>query len=231
MRTLEIINWKRIALSICPDRMNELLLKFLSLDKEYRQLGIPSPIDSVTRAAETSCQHIGKSRQKTISPDRIEEEIETAEHRIFSVVWGTFPRSLKWCASARTWLSHRGQGLHHQHKMTVHSYHMIIVTLAHWKRLCLEIQIQQYLEFLGNMETYSLRYKYPAAIFLRICRMNWKTIEAAFLWIHGEMATIRGGNTQHMWLNEIKTIKVANILEIYGIYILWMKTGWYEWNK
>ena len=56
--------------------VDELLLKFRSLDKECRQLGIYSPIDSVTGRLKRPASILEKAGRKQISPDRIEEEIE-----------------------------------------------------------------------------------------------------------------------------------------------------------
>lgn len=98
---MEIINWKELLYPYAQT-VDELLLKFRSLDKECRQLGIYSPIDSVTGRLKRPASILEKAGRKQISPDRIEEEIEDiAGIRTFVSLWRTFPRSLKWCASAK----------------------------------------------------------------------------------------------------------------------------------
>ena len=72
---MEIINWKELLYPYAQT-VDELLLKFRSLDKECRQLGIYSPIDSVTGRLKRPASILEKAGRKQISPDRIEEEIE-----------------------------------------------------------------------------------------------------------------------------------------------------------
>ena len=65
--------------------VDELLLKFRSLDKECRQLGIYSPIDSVTGRLKRPASILEKAGRKQISPDRIEEEISDIAFFIVSL--------------------------------------------------------------------------------------------------------------------------------------------------
>ena len=70
-----IINWKELLYPY-EQAVEELLLKFRSLEKECRRLGMYSPIDSVSGRLKRPASILDKAGKKQIPPDKIEEKIE-----------------------------------------------------------------------------------------------------------------------------------------------------------
>ena len=71
----EIINWKELLYPY-EQTVDELMLKFNYIRKEYLRLGLYSPIESVEGRVKSAASIIEKVSRKGISRDKIEEEVE-----------------------------------------------------------------------------------------------------------------------------------------------------------
>ena len=199
--------------------VDELLLKFRSLDKECRQLGIYSPIDSVTGRLKRPASILEKAGRKQISPDRIEEEIEDiAGIRILCQFVEDIPKVIEMVRKRKdmTVIEERDY-ITNTKPSGYRSYHMII----------------RYPLFtaLGEKTVHSLRYKYSGNIPQELQDRLKNCAEAAFH-LDTEMATIREEITNAQRLNEIKNNLVANILEnIQNLYFVAKLDDMNEINK
>lgn len=150
--------------------VDELLLKFRSLDKECRQLGIYSPIDSVTGRLKRPASILEKAGRKQISPDRIEEEIEDiAGIRILCQFVEDIPKVIEMVRKRKdmTVIEERDY-ITNTKPSGYRSYHMIIryplFTALGEKTVPAEIQIRtNAMNFWATAE-HSLRYKYSGNI-------------------------------------------------------------------
>ncbi|KAF5072599.1 GTP pyrophosphokinase [Anaerotignum sp.] len=214
---VEIVNWKELLYPY-EQAVDELLLKFRCLDKECRQLGIYSPIDSVTGRLKKPASILEKAGKKQIPPEKIEEKIEDIVgirilcqfvEDIEKVVTMVHSRKDMTVLEERDYITNTKPSGYR-------SYHMIIryplSTALGPKEVLAEIQIRtNAMNFWATAE-HSLRYKYSGNIpenlqhRLRICA------EAAFH-LDREMSTIREEITNAQRLNEIKGNLVTNILD------------------
>ena len=71
----EIINWKELLYPY-EQAVDELMLKFNYIRKEYLRLGMYSPIESVEGRVKSAASIIEKVSRKGISRERIEDDIE-----------------------------------------------------------------------------------------------------------------------------------------------------------
>ena len=71
----EIINWKELLYPY-EQAVDELMLKFNYIRKEYLRLGMYSPIETVEGRAKSAASIIEKVSRKGISRERIEDDIE-----------------------------------------------------------------------------------------------------------------------------------------------------------
>ena len=233
---MEIINWKELLYPYAQT-VDELLLKFRSLDKECRQLGIYSPIDSVTGRLKRPASILEKAGRKQISPDRIEEEIEDiAGIRILCQVVEDIPKVIEMVRKRKdmTVIEERDY-ITNTKPSGYRSYHMIIryplFTALGEKTVPAEIQIRtNAMNFWATAE-HSLRYKYSGNIPQELQDRLKNCAEAAFH-LDTEMATIREEITNAQRLNEIKNNLVANILEnIQNLYFVAKLDDMNEINK
>ena len=74
----EIINWKELLYPY-EQTVEELMLKFNYIKKEYLRLGLYSPIESVEGRVKSAASIIEKVSRKNIQREKIEEEMLDAE--------------------------------------------------------------------------------------------------------------------------------------------------------
>lgn len=214
---MEIVNWKELLYPY-EQAVDELLLKFRCLDKECRQLGIYSPIDSVTGRLKRPASILEKAGKKQIPPEKIEDKIEDiAGIRILCQFVEDIKKVVDMVRSRKdmTVLEERDY-ITNTKPSGYRSYHMIIryplSTALGPKEVLAEIQIRTNAMNFWSTAEHSLRYKYSGNIpenlqqRLRICA------EAAFH-LDREMSTIRVEITNAQRLNEIKGNLVSNILD------------------
>ena len=233
---MEIINWKELLYPYAQT-VDELLLKFRSLDKECRQLGIYSPIDSVTGRLKRPASILEKAGRKQIPPDKIEEEIEDITGiRILCQFVEDIPKVIEMVRKRKdmTVIEERDY-ITNTKPSGYRSYHMIIryplFTALGEKTVPAEIQIRtNAMNFWATAE-HSLRYKYSGNIPQDLQDRLKNCAEAAFH-LDQEMATIREEITNAQRLNEIKNNLVANILEnIQNLYFVAKLDDMNEINK
>ena len=214
---MEIINWKELLFPY-EQAVDELLLKFRSLDKECRHLGIYSPIDSVTGRLKRPASILEKAGKKQISPDRIEAEIEDiAGIRILCQFVEDIPKVIDMVRNRNdmTVVEERDY-ITNTKPSGYRSYHIIIQYPLHTalgaKTVPAEIQIRtNAMNFWATAE-HSLRYKYSGNIPQDLQDRLKNCAEAAFH-LDTEMATIREEITNVQRLHEIRNNLVANILD------------------
>ncbi len=218
-----MINWKELLYPY-EQAVEELLLKFRSLDKECRQLGMYSPIDSVCGRLKRPASILEKAGRKQIPPEKMEEEIEDiAGIRILCQFVEDIPKVIDMIRQRKdmTVIEERDY-INHTKPSGYRSYHMIIryplQTALGEKIIPAEIQIRtNAMNFWATAE-HSLRYKYSGNIPQQLQDRLTNCAEAAFR-LDTEMATIREEITNAQRLNEIKNHLVANILEnIHNLY-------------
>ncbi len=214
---MEIINWKELLFPY-EQAVDELLLKFRSLDKECRHLGIYSPIDAVTGRLKRPSSILEKAGKKRISPDRIEAEIEDiAGIRILCQFVEDIPKVIEMVRNRNdmTIVEERDY-ITNTKPSGYRSYHIIIRYPLHTamgaREVPAEIQIRtNAMNFWATAE-HSLRYKYSGNIPKELQDRLKNCAEAAFH-LDTEMATIREEITNAQQLSEIRNNLVANILE------------------
>ena len=214
---LEIINWKELLYPYAQ-AVDELLLKFRSVDKECRNLGMYSPIDAVTGRLKRPSSILEKAGRKQIPPDKIAEEIEDiAGIRILCQFVEDIPKVIDMVRQRKdmTVIEERDY-INHTKPSGYRSYHIIIRYPLHTalgeKQVFAEIQIRtNAMNFWATAE-HSLRYKYSGNIPQELQDRLKNCAEAAFR-LDTEMATIREEIMNAKRLNEIKNNLVTNILE------------------
>ncbi len=212
-----IINWKELLYPY-EQAVEELLLKFRSLEKECRRLGMYSPIDSVSGRLKRPASILDKAGKKQIPPDKIEEKIED--------IAGI--RILCQFVEERDYITNTKPSGYR-------SYHMIIRyplnTALGYKEIFAEIQIRtNAMNFWATAE-HSLRYKYSGNIPQHLQERLTNCAEAAFR-LDQEMTTIREEITNAQKLNEIRDNLTANILDnIQNLYFVAKLEDMDEINK
>lgn len=214
---MEIINWKELLYPY-EQAVEELLLKFRSLDRECRHLGIYSPVDSVTGRLKRPASILDKAGRKQIPPEKIEEEIEDiAGIRILCQFVEDIQKVVDMVRSRTdmTILEERDY-ITNTKPSGYRSYHIIIKyplsTALGPKEILAEIQIRtNAMNFWATAE-HSLRYKYSGNIPEELQERLTNCAEAAFR-LDREMATIREEITNAQRLNEIRNSMTANILD------------------
>ncbi len=236
MIVLDIINWKELLYPYAQ-AVDELLLKFQSLDKECRQLGIYSPIDSVTGRLKRPASIMDKAGRKQIPVRRITQEIEDiAGIRILCQFVEDIPKVIDLVRSRKdmTIVEERDY-ITNTKPSGYRSYHIIIryplYTALGEKEIPAEIQIRtNAMNFWATAE-HSLRYKYSGNIPQELQDRLTHCAEAAFH-LDTEMATIREEITNAQQLNEIRNHLVSNILDnIHNLYFVAQLNDMNEINK
>lgn len=212
-----MINWKELLYPY-EQAVAELLLKFRSLDKECRQLGIYSPIDSVSGRLKRPASILDKAGRKQIPPEKIEEKIEDiAGIRILCQFVEDIQKVVDMVRSRRdmTIIEERDY-VNNTKASGYRSYHIIIryplSTALGPREVLAEVQIRtNAMNFWATAE-HSLRYKYSGNIPEKLQERLTNCAEAAFH-LDREMATIREEITNAQRMNEIRGNLVSNILE------------------
>lgn len=212
---MEIINWKELLYPY-EQTVNELLVKFQSIIKECKHLGVYSPIESVTGRVKKAASILEKASRKQISAERIEAEIEDiAGVRILCQFVEDIQKVVE-MIRARDGLDMKlieeRDYITNTKPSGYRSYHIIIkyplITAGGFQEVFAEIQIRTLaMNFWASAE-HSLRYKYSGNIPNDIQERLTNCAEAAFR-LDNEMTTIREEITNAQRENEIK-----NILEI-----------------
>ena len=206
--------------------VDELLLKFRSLDKECRQLGIYSPIDSVTGRLKRPASILEKAGRKQISPDRIEEEIEDiAGIRILCQFVEDIPKVIEMVRKRKdmTVIEERDY-ITNTKPSGYRSYHMIIryplFTALGEKTVPAEIQIRtNAMNFWATIE-HSLQYKYKGDMPPHVTERLSKAADA-IISLDREMSSVRNEimdaqNSSQMQSNLVKDI-LNNIENLYKV--------------
>ncbi len=233
---LDIINWKELLYPYAQ-AVDELLLKFQSLDKECRQLGTYSPIDAVTGRLKRPASILEKAGRKQIPAHRITEEIEDiAGIRILCQFVEDIPKVIDLVRSRKDMkIMEERDYITNTKPSGYRSYHIIIrytlYTASGEKEIPAEIQIRtNAMNFWATAE-HSLRYKYSGNIPQELQDRLTHCAEAAFR-LDTEMATIREEITNAQKLNEIRNHLVSNILEnIHNLYFVAQLDDMNEINK
>ena len=216
---MEIINWKELLYPY-EQTVAELLIKFKSIQKVCKNLGVYCPIESVSARVKKAASIMDKAGRKQISPDRIEDEIEDIAgirimcqfvEDIYKVIDMIRIRNGKdmHIVEERDYIKNKKPSGYQ-------SYHIIIryplSTALGYREVFAEIQIRTLaMNFWATVE-HSLRYKYSGNIPDSIQKRLTNCAEAAFR-LDQEMSTIREEITNAQRLNEIKQNLVNNILE------------------
>lgn len=198
--------------------VDELLLKFRSLDKECRQLGIYSPIDSVTGRLKRPASILEKAGRKQISPDRIEEEIEDiAGIRILCQFVEDIPKVIEMVRKRKdmTVIEERDY-ITNTKPSGYRSYHIIIrypiQTVSGYREVLAELQIRTLAMNFWAVTEHSLKYKYRGQIPEDIKERLIHCAEAAFN-LDNEMSTIRNEIMYAQRYNKLKDSLMADILD------------------
>lgn len=218
MIKLEVTNWKELLYPY-EQTVEELLIKFNSILKQYRSLGLYSPIESINGRVKKAPSIMEKANRKRIPPERIEEEIEDiAGIRIMCQFVEDIPKVI---SLVRQRDGQDMEILEERDYITntkpsgYRSYHMIIryplITVTGMKKVLAEIQIRTLAMNFWATAEHSLKYKYSGNIPENLKQRLINCAEAAFN-LDNEMATIRGEITQAQRLNEIKENLVTNII-------------------
>lgn len=231
---MEIQMWKDI-INPYDLAVDELVLKFNHIIKEYKQKGLYSPIEQVTGRVKSISSIIGKAQKKNIDMDKIVDEIEDIAgirlicqfmDDIYSVVELIRNRSDMTVKGEKDYITN-------MKKSGYRSYHMIVMykveTADGTKEIPVEIQIRTLgMNFWAIIE-HSLQYKYQGNIPEEI-RARLTASSNAIITLDEEMASIRdevidAQNFYLIWANVVSEIlgtiqnlyKVANRHEIVKI--------------
>lgn len=214
---MEVVNWKELLYPYAQ-AVDELLLKFQSLDKECRNLGLYSPIDSVSGRLKRPSSILEKAGRKKIPAAKIADEIEDiAGIRILCQFVEDIPKVIDMVRQRKdmTIVEERDY-INNTKPSGYRSYHIIIRYPLHTalgeKTVFAEIQIRtNAMNFWATAE-HSLRYKYSGNIPQDLQDRLKNCAEAAFR-LDTEMGTIREEIMNAKRLNEIRSHLVNNILE------------------
>lgn len=214
---MEIINWKELLYPY-GQAVEEMLLKFKSMDKECKHLGMYSPIDAVTGRLKKPASILDKAGRKKIAPEEIEDKIEDiAGIRILCQFVEDIPKVVDMirCRTDMEIVEERDY-IANTKASGYRSYHMIVrypLSTALGPRTVLaEIQIRtNAMNFWATAE-HSLRYKYSENIPDELQERLTNCAEAAYR-LDREMSTIREEITNAQRLNEIRSSLVVNILD------------------
>lgn len=216
---MEITNWKELLYPY-EQAVDELMVKFNSLLKQYKGLGMYSPIDSITGRVKRAPSIMEKVSKKKVPIEKLEDEIEDiAGIRILCQFVEDIPKVI---ALVRQRDGMDMKILEERDYITntkpsgYRSYHIIIrypLNTSSGKREVLaEIQIRTLAMNFWATAEHSLKYKYSGNIPETIKQRLINCAEAAFH-LDNEMATIRGEIIQAQRQNEIKDNLVASIID------------------
>ena len=201
---MEVLNWKELLYPY-TQTVEELLVKFQSIQKECKNLGVYCPIESVSGRVKKAASIMDKIARKQIPYEKIEKEIEDiAGIRILC----QFGRDM--------YIVQEKDYIKNKKPSGYQSYHIIIKyplnTAFGYREVMAEIQIRTLAMNFWATAEHSLRYKYSGNIPDSIQDRLTNCADAAFH-LDNEMSTIRGEIINAQQLNEIKQNLVNNILE------------------
>ena len=213
---MELQMWKDI-INPYDLAVEELVLKFNHMIKEYRQKGLYSPIEQVTGRVKSISSIIGKAQKKGIPFEKLEDEVRAKGHGasfmpmevtlsedeiediagirlicqfmddIYSVVDLIKKRSDMTVKSEKDYITHMKESGYR-------SYHLIVLykveTTEGTKQIPVEIQIRTLgMNFWAVIE-HSLQYKYRENIPKQV-RERLTSASAAIITLDSEMSSIR----------------------------------------
>lgn len=216
---MEVMNWRDLLYPY-EQTVEELLVKFNSILKQYKNLGLYSPIDSITGRVKKAPSIMEKASRKKIPIEKIEDEIEDIAGirimcqfvedipKVISLIRQRHDKDMK-IIEERDYITNTKPSGYR-------SYHIIIqyrlFTATGEKKVLAEIQIRTLaMNFWATIE-HSLKYKYSGNIPDNLKQRLINCAEAAFN-LDTEMATIREEITQAQRLNEIKENLVSSIIQ------------------
>ena len=214
-----MINWKEFLYPY-EQAVDELLIKFTSIIREYRQLGIYSPVESVSGRVKKVSSILEKAARKGIPNSRIEEEIEDIAGIRVLCQFVEDIEKVKDIVRARdgmdmTVIEERDY-ITNTKPSGYRSYHVIVKYPIHtalgYKEVLAEIQIRTLAMNFWAVAEHTLKYKYSGNIPDVLHERLKNCAEAAFN-LDKEMATIRGEIMNAERLNEIKNNLVSEIIE------------------
>lgn len=235
---MEIVNWKEILYPY-EQAVEELMLKFRSIIKQYQHLGLYCPIVSVEGRVKSTTSIMEKVSRKKIASEKIEEELEDiAGIRLLCQFVEDIPKVISMIRQRDGLDMHiveERDYITNTKPSGYRSYHIIIryplVTAKGYKQVLSEIQLRTLAMNFWAMAEHSLKYKYSGNIPMELQQRLVNCAEAAFH-LDNEMATIRGEIMNAKRLNEIKNNLVTSILEnIQNLYFVAKLEEMDELNK
>lgn len=192
---MEIQLWREI-LEPYAMAVDELVMKFKHLMKEYRTQGIYSPIERVDGRVKRISSLLDKAQKKQVPVEEIESQIEDiAGIRIICQFVEDIDRVVEIIRNRNDMeVKTEKDYIHHVKDSGYRSYHMIIYyivqTMNGPKRLKAEIQIRTMaMNFWATIE-HSLQYKYNGNMPAYVREKLLKAAEAIVVLDH-EMSTVR----------------------------------------
>ena len=202
----EIINWKELLYPY-EQTVDELMLKFNYIRKEYLRLGLYSPIESVEGRVKSAASIIEKVSRKGISRDKIEEEVEDIAG-IIDIIRQRDGHDIK-IVEERDYIANKKESGYR-------SYHIVIRyglnTAFGFKEILAEIQIRTLAMNFWAVTEHELNYKYSGNLPEDLKTRLKNCAEASFN-LDKEMSTIREELMQAEKMSELKNSLVSNILE------------------
>ena len=215
----EIINWKELLYPY-EQTVDELMLKFNYIRKEYLRLGLYSPIESVEGRVKSAASIIEKVSRKGISRNRIEDEVEDIAGirlicqfvedipKIIDIIRQRDGHDIK-IVEERDYIANKKESGYR-------SYHIIIKyglnTAFGFKEVLAEIQIRTLAMNFWAVTEHELNYKYSGNLPDDLKTRLKNCSEASFN-LDKEMSTIREELMQAEKMSELKSSLVSNILE------------------
>ncbi len=216
---MSVINWNELLYPY-EQAVDELLIKFRSIAKEYRQLGLYSPIESVTGRVKKVSSIIEKAARKDIPNQRIEEDIEDIAgiriHCQFVEDIEKIKDIIKNRDGMDMMIVEERDYITNTKPSGYRSYHIIIKypmqTALGYKEIFAEIQIRTLAMNFWATTEHTLKYKYSGNIPEELHKRLKYCAEAAFN-LDKEMSTIRVEIMNAERLNEIKNNLVTDIID------------------
>lgn len=222
---METQKWRELLIPY-EQAVQELIVKFESVGREYSRLGHYSPIEFVTGRVKKISSIIEKARKKEIEFERIEEEIEDiAGIRIICQFVEDIDKVVELIrerAGKDMMIIREKDYVKNMKKSGYRSYHVIIKYPVHTAlgefNILAEVQIRTLaMNFWATIE-HSLKYKYNGKIPEELLEKLIHAAEAAHSLDH-EMSYIRNEIVEAQNLFKLKSALVADIVNnIQNIY-------------
>ena len=216
---VDVVNWKELLYPY-EQTVDELMIKFQSIIRECKRLGVYSPIDSVSGRVKKTTSILEKASKKQIPRECIETEIEDIAgvrilcqfvediQKVIDLIRARNGVDMK-IVEERDYITNTKPSGYR-------SYHIIIryplSTALGYREVLAEIQIRTLAMNFWAAAEHSIRYKYQGNIPSNLQERLTNCAEAAFR-LDNEMSTIRGEIMVAERMNEIKNNLVNNILE------------------